>query len=47
MRPQDGEASGLVPEVLHHVFAAPSELLFALVRLRTDELTGVAESTDV
>ncbi len=30
----------------YHVFEAPSEMTFTLVRLRTDELTGVAESTD-
>jgi hypothetical protein len=28
----------------YHVFEAPSEALFALVRLRTEELTGVAEA---
>ncbi|MES3161899.1 MAG: pyridoxamine 5'-phosphate oxidase family protein [Halorubrum sp.] len=30
----------------YHVFEAPSELLFTLVRLRTTELTGVVEATD-
>jgi hypothetical protein len=29
-----------------HVFEEPTETVFALVRLRTDELTGVAESAD-
>ena len=41
----DAEHERNIP--FYHVFEAPSELLFTLVRLRTDELTGVAESTDV
>jgi nitroimidazol reductase NimA-like FMN-containing flavoprotein (pyridoxamine 5'-phosphate oxidase superfamily) len=30
----------------YHVFEAPDEMVFALVRLEVDELTGVAEATD-
>ena len=40
----DAEHERNIP--FYHVFEAPSELLFTLARLRTDELTGVAESTD-
>ncbi|MFC7018831.1 MULTISPECIES: pyridoxamine 5'-phosphate oxidase family protein [Haloarcula] len=40
----DAEHEQKIP--FYHVFEAPSELLFTLVRLRTDELTGVVESTD-
>ncbi|SNR26011.1 pyridoxamine 5'-phosphate oxidase family protein [Halorubrum vacuolatum] len=48
--PPDREYSDAEYELhipFYHVFEAPSELLFTLVRLRTDELTGVAEATDV
>lgn len=45
--PPDGSLSDAEHELdipFYHVFEAPSELLFTLVRLRTDELTGVAEA---
>jgi len=45
----DGSTSDADRELdvpFYHVFDAPSETVFALVRLRTDELTGVAEARD-
>jgi len=45
--PPDESISGADRELeipFYHVFEAPSELLFTLVRLRTDELTGVMEA---
>jgi len=47
--PPDGSISDADRELeipFYHVFKAPSEALFTLVRLRTDELTGVAETDD-
>jgi nitroimidazol reductase NimA-like FMN-containing flavoprotein (pyridoxamine 5'-phosphate oxidase superfamily) len=47
--PADGSVSEAERELaipFYHVFEAPSETTFALVRLRTDELTGVAEPPD-
>jgi hypothetical protein len=49
VRPGDGSASEADREVdipFYQVFEAPTETVFALVRLRTDELTGVAEADD-
>jgi hypothetical protein len=46
-RPREGATSDADLELdipFYHVFEAPSETVFALVRLRTDELTGVAEA---
>lgn len=45
--PRDGSPSDATLESeipYYHVFEAPSEAWFTLVRLRTDELTGVAEA---
>jgi nitroimidazol reductase NimA-like FMN-containing flavoprotein (pyridoxamine 5'-phosphate oxidase superfamily) len=45
--PQDGSVSDAEHELdipFYHVFDAPSEMVFTLVRLRTDELTGVVEA---
>lgn len=47
--PPDGSLSDAEHELeipFYHVFEAPSEMLFTLVRLRTDELTGVGEADD-
>jgi len=46
-RPADGSMSPADRELeipFFHVFDAPAETVFALVRLRVDELTGVAEA---
>lgn len=46
--PPDGSVSDADHELdipFYHVFEAPSEMVFTLVRLRTDELTGVVEAT--
>ncbi|THE66489.1 hypothetical protein D8Y22_01905 [Salinadaptatus halalkaliphilus] len=40
----DAEAELDIP--FYHVFDEPSELLFTLARLRTTELTGIAEAAD-
>lgn len=45
--PGDGSVSQSERELeipFYHVFDAPDEMLFTLVRLRTDELTGVVEA---
>jgi|AntDeeMetagen285_2_1112576.scaffolds.fasta_scaffold00473_2 hypothetical protein len=47
--PRDGSASDADRELeipYYHVFEAPSDASFVLVRLRTDELTGVVEADD-
>jgi hypothetical protein len=47
--PPDGSLSDAEHELhipFYHVFEAPSEMLFTLVRLQTDELTGVVEADD-
>jgi hypothetical protein len=48
-RPADAATSQAERELeipFYQVFESPDEMVFALVRLRTDELTGVAESAD-
>lgn len=47
--PRDGSLSDAAHErniPYYHVIEAPSDAWFTLVRLRTDELTGVAEADD-
>jgi nitroimidazol reductase NimA-like FMN-containing flavoprotein (pyridoxamine 5'-phosphate oxidase superfamily) len=48
-RPDDGSISQAERELaipFYHVFEAPDEMVFALVRLPADELTGVVEAAD-